>query len=57
MTHEELIQQMNSMPNGERIKFFVYLSEHHFGMTPISDEESQIIEDLRDGYLKVVAND
>ena len=57
MTHLEMIQKMKEMENGERIEFLKYLYENHFRMNPISEEEMQILEDLRDGYIRVIEND
>ena len=57
MTHQEVIQIMKEMPNGERIKLLLYLQDEHFHMNPLTEEEMQIIDDLRDGYVKVVEND
>ena len=57
MTHLEMIQKMKEMENGERIKFLLYLYEEHFNMNPLTEEEMIILEDLRDGYVRVVEND
>lgn len=54
MSHTDFIKKMDEMDNGERIKLFEYLAKNHFFMNELSEEEMQIIEDLRDGYVKVV---
>lgn len=56
MTANEMIQQMRKMENGERIDFLKYLYQEHFNVNPITEEEMKILEDLRDGYVKVVEN-
>lgn len=57
MTSEEMIQQMDEMDNGERIEFLKYLGKKHFFINTLTREEMHIIDELRDGYLKVVEND
>ena len=57
LSSEQMVTAMSNMENGERIVFLKYLREHHFFMNPITEEESRIIDDLRDGYVKVVEND
>ena len=57
LTAKEMIEQMKVMDNGERIDFFRYLYEEHFRNNSLTEEEMQIIDDLRDGYVKVVEND
>ena len=55
MTAKEMIEQMNQMENGERLKFFNYLSNHHFNT--LSDEAKQILDDYYDGILVEVGDE
>ncbi|MCL1948285.1 MAG: hypothetical protein FWF59_00940 [Turicibacter sp.] len=54
MTAKEMIELMNKMENRERIDFLEYLYHEHFSMNPLTKEEMRLIDDLRDGYVKVV---
>ena len=56
MTAKHLIEQMNELENSERIAFLKHLYHEHFDMNPITEKEAKIIEDLRDGYVRVVDN-
>jgi len=56
MTHQEMIQAMKDMPNGERIRFLIHIRDNHFYGNSITSEEAELLEDLRDGYVKVVEN-
>lgn len=56
LTAQDLIMKMNEMDNGERLDFLRHLKENHFSMNPLTPEEMRIIDDLRDGYVKVVEN-
>ena len=53
---DEMINQMNNMENGERIDFLRYIYNEHFRINTLTEEEMQIIDDLRDGYVRVVEN-
>jgi len=54
MSYEQMVEAMKNMNNGERIKFLDYLYEAHFHSNALTEEEMQLIEDLRDGYVKVI---
>jgi len=54
MTYELMIEAMKSMSNVDRIKFLDYLYDEHFHSNPLTEEEMQLIDDLRDGYVKVI---
>ena len=57
LTFEQMLTAMGNMENGDRIDFLEYLFHNHFRMNPLTDEEMKIIDDLRDGYVKVVEVD
>lgn len=57
LTCKQMITELNQMDNGERIGFLKYLRENHFHINPLTKEERRIIDDLRDGYVKVVEAD
>ena len=54
-TAQEVIDAMAIMDNAERIILLRHLFRNHFDMNPLTEEEMQLIDDLRDGYVKVVA--
>jgi len=57
MTCEQMVEAMNNMDNAERIKLFDYLHDEHFHINPLTEDEMQLIDDLRDGYVKVIEVD
>ena len=57
VTAQDMINEMKKMENGQRIEFLEYLYEEHFSINPLTEEEMRIIDDLRDGYVKVVEVD
>ena len=57
MSFQEMVDAMKKMPNKDRIDFLEYLYWEHFNMTPLTAEEKEILSDLREGYVKVVANE
>jgi len=54
MTYEQMVEAMKNMDNADRIKFLDYLYDEHFHANPLTEEEMQLIDDLRDGYVKVI---
>jgi len=57
MSFEQMVTAMANMDNGDRIDFLEHLYHNHFRINPLTDEEMKIIDDLRDGYVKVVEAD
>ena len=57
MNYEQMVEAMKNMDNAQRLKFLDYLYEEHFHANPLTEEEMQLIDDLRDGYVKVVENE
>ena len=57
MNCDQMIKAMKSMDNAQRLKFLDYLYEEHFHANPLTEEEMQLIDDLRDGYVTVVENE
>ena len=49
MTHQEMIQAMKAMDNGERVEFLKYLYREHFSFTSLTDNEELLLSEFRWG--------
>lgn len=54
ITSEQMIEDLKIMDNGERLDFLEYMFIEYFDTGFLSDMEGEVLEDLDDGYVKII---